>query len=547
MSQHIRLLPACFSIVAALTLSACDNSSRMSSSTPGQLPEPKLENVVVVSNEITTNLEGPIPPQCYTKTEGQHNPCYTCHQVYDRTENAYRQNLLDDGGLQGDYMFSDVGETNHWKNLFVDRTQWIDSVSDATIDAYISQDNYSQLTERLAQTGWQGFTPDLDNFADSAAAFDEQGFAKDGSYWIAFNYKPFPGTFWPTNGSTDDVIIRLPKEFRERQGNVDRNMYFLNLSLLEMSIKDLPEISIPKTNETALDVDLNGDGQLSENVSTMIKRSYYLGDASEIAVIEQQYPLGTEFMHSVRYVGSNIQGDIFIPKRMKELRYMKKIRTMSKQEFRNRYARERKEKFLGEIPNYVNLGDRGIDNGMGWLVQGFIEDQEGALRPQSYEENLFCMGCHAAIGTTVDQTFAFGRKVTGESGWGYINLKGMPDAKNLNEEGGEILNYLKRNGGGNEFRENDEMLARWYNEDHTVNEEAVKQADVYELLKPSRERALKLNKAYTHIVRHQSFIYGRDATWTPALNVYTDIDQSIAPLGQKFRFYGWDIRLDWSH
>ena len=121
------------------------------------------------------------------------------------------------------------------------------------------------------------------------------------------------------------------------------------------------------------------------------------------------------------------------------------------------------------------------------------------------------MGCHAAIGTTIDQTFSFPRKVTGRDGWGYINLKGMVDAPNKGQTEGEILQYLRLNGGGNEFRENDEMTAKWYNSDGSLNEEKVKRADVYELITPTAERAMELNKAYTYIVRHQSYSKGRDA------------------------------------
>ena len=93
----------------------------------------------------------------------------------------------------------------------------------------------------------------------------------------------------------------------------------------------------------------------------------------------------------------------------------------------------------------------------------------------------------------------------------------MPDAANISEPGGEIRNYLKRAGGGSEFRENPEMVDKWYRADGSLNEEAIANADVYTLITPSRERALKLNKAYTHIVRHQSYIHGRDASGIPLL------------------------------
>ena len=37
------------------------------------------------------------------------------------------------------------------------------------------------------------------------------------------------------------------------------------------------------------------------------------------------------------------------------------------------------------------------------------------------------------------------------------------------------LQYLRLNGGGNEFRENDEMFSKWYKADGSLNEEKVKQ------------------------------------------------------------------------
>jgi len=78
----------------------------------------------------TYNPEAVIPPQCYTKTEGQHNPCYVCHQSYD---DKLRPNQMGDGQLQGSYDFSDIGLSNSWGNLFVDRTEQIAQIPDDTI------------------------------------------------------------------------------------------------------------------------------------------------------------------------------------------------------------------------------------------------------------------------------------------------------------------------------------------------------------------------------------------------------------------------------
>jgi len=122
----------------------------------------------------------------------------------------------------------------------------------------------------------------------------------------------------------------------------------------------------------------------------------------------------------------------------------------------------------------------------------------------------------------------------------------MPDAPSIGETEGEILTYLRRVGGGGEFRSNPEMFSRWFNEDLTVNETAVRNArDVYELITPSRSRALQLNKAYKTIVDEQSFLHGRDAIVEPPQNVYREIDNATAPTLPADLFFAWDIRLDW--
>ncbi|SNC66438.1 hypothetical protein SAMN04487881_1607 [Marinobacter sp. es.048] len=500
-----------------------------------------------IAADTLYNREAVIPPQCYTKTEGVNNPCYTCHQTYSDTK---RPNSMADGFLQGDYNFSDLGVHNHWSNLFVDRRDEIAEISNDEIEDYVEEDNYSGFIERLQEDeNWSGPVPAIEDLAEGAAAFDDYGLARDGSGWVAFNYKPLPSTFWPTNGSTDDVIIRLPEAFRmascgDDANEFSRDVYFTNLALLEMAMKDLSNISTPPIDENSVCADLNSDGVLSE-VTSIAARPKYVGAASGQKVEQMSYPEGTQFIHTVRYIG--FDGDDIVPsKRMKEVRYMKKVKHYSVAELASLYGNERQEKIDGNLPVYSDHGDKGLNNGMGWEVLGFIEDGDGELRKQTYQEQMFCMGCHGTIGTTVDQTFAFPRKVTGAGGWGYIDLKGMIDAPNRGEKKGEILQYLERVGGGNEFRENPEMNARWFNEDGSVKTAEVVAADVYTLITPSRERALALNKAYKVIVDEQSFVYGRDATVVPAKNVFRDVDPEKAPpLEAGSRVNHWDIRLDW--
>lgn len=532
----------------ALFLTGCEDDDLPSVVVPeGDIPQEDASDRPQIAEDTLYNREAVIPPQCYTKTEGENNPCYTCHQTYSDPK---RPNSMADGFLQGDYDFSDLGVHNHWTNLFVDRRDEIAEISDGEIRSYINTDNYADFIERLEEDeSWSGPVPAIANLAEGADAFDEHGLARDGSGWIAFNYKPLPSTFWPTNGATDDVIIRLPKAFRTAScggnaGEFSRDVYFSNLALVEMAIKDLPSVTTPPINENNVCADLNRDGLMGE-VTRISAQNSYVGAAAGRSLEHMAYPEGTQFLHTVRYVA--FEDDKVVPsRRMKEVRYMKKVKHYSAPELASLYGNERQEKIDGNLPVYSDHGDKGLNNGMGWEVLGFIEDADGELRKQTYQEQMFCMGCHGTIGTTIDQTFAFPRKVTGAQGWGYIDLKGMKDAPNLNEEVGEILQYLERVGGGNEFRENPEMQARWFNDDGSVKVSKVKAADVHTLITPSRERALALNKAYKVIVDEQSYVYGRDATIVPAENVYRDVDPEEAPpLQAQKRVNEWDIRLNW--
>jgi hypothetical protein len=489
------------------------------------------------------NREAIVPPQCYTRTEAFFNPCFTCHQ--DAIEG--RENVMNDRDLQEAYSFSELGTRNHWQNLFEDRRERVAAISEEAILAYISHDNSSELPERLRAANFSGWIPDLAALHAGPAAVDDAGFARDGSHWVAFNYKPFPSTFWPTNGSTDDVFIRLPEKFRTtRDGAYSRYVYQANLAILEALIKGAPEIGCPPLDEAAAGCDLDGDGQLTR-IERITATTAYVGAAQDEFADTHLYPAGTEFLHTVRYLGIGPAGEIVPSARLKEVRYMRKWRGYSKPMYARRYQLEGFEKEAGNLPGYQNLGPWGLDNGNGWSIQGFIEDRHGRLRANTFEETLFCMGCHNSIGATVDKTFSFARKVDGGAGWGYINLRGMPDAPTVGETRGEIEVYLERAGGGSEFRHNEEMAARWFKPDGTLDHEKVRQAtDVYALITPSRERALALNKAYKTIVEDQDFIFGRDAVVAPPANVYDRIDNETSPTLPAERIFSWNIMLDWA-
>lgn len=502
------------------------------------------------SSQTLVNREAVVTSMCYTKHDEKHNPCYVCHQ--DKIPDG-RANKMDDGELQNEYLFSDFGMTNHWTNLFKERSGDVANISDETIDAYVNTQNYTNLKKLLDDNNFTGYIPDLENYHLGAEAFNSDGFAKDGSGWVAFNYKPLPSTFWPVNGSTDDVLIRLHKDFRKSaEGNLSVTAYKFNLAIVEAAIKNLKTITVDSLDENAVNVDLNGDGNLSV-VERINRPEYYVGKASYMKVETFLYPRYTEFLHTVRYVGSKEDGDIYNAPRMKELRYMIKNNAyqdetypMTKENLAILYDAEWEEKYQGNEPSYSSLGEKGLNNAMGWWVQGFIEDADGHLRPQNYEETFFCMGCHTTIGSTIDQVFSFSRKVDGAGGWGYIDLRKMIDVPNIGESEGEILTYFKRVGGGNEFRIENDVHSKFY-VDGLLDENKVKSvSSIYELITPTRASALQMNKAYKVLVESQDFIHGRDGNTKAVQNVYSEITAETPTLPPEKK-YDWDIRLDWSN
>lgn len=531
-----------------LSLTACtDQSGEINQLQEHSISHQSIPAIEYLKKNEIYNSEAVIPPQCYTKTESIHNPCYVCHQTYSNTENDNaRPNMMSDGELQGQYDFSDAGLKNSWRNLFVDRRTLIEKISNEEIITWVETDNYQSFIEKLASnTKWKGEVPKLDNLAYPKKAFDMNGLALDGSHWVAFNYKPFPSTFWPTNGSTGDVMIRLSKEFRELNGEFSKDVYFSNLALLEIALKDLEQVSVINTSEKTVRVDLDKDDVLSNSINKIKRRNHYVGDASNIKLAHMLYPKNTEFLHTVRYIGLDQDNKPYNAPRMKEVRYMKKIQFKNRASLSTAYYREEKEKDEEKLPTTIQIGDRGIDNGFGWIINGYIEDKNGELRQQHEQELAYCNGCHKTVGSTFDQTFSFARKLEGKNGWGYIDLTKITDTPNNGQTAGEYLTYMERINGGDEFRQNGEMKKRWFDSDGRINKEKITAAtSIYELIMPSPSRAIRLNKAYKTIVDQQSYIFGRDANISPNDNVLLNINTAQMPLKENRR-YKWDMRLDW--
>jgi hypothetical protein len=495
------------------------------------------------------NREATVPAQCYTKTEGRHNPCWVCH-----TE-RHDLNSLGDLDLQVEYAFSPTATKNHWTNLFADRSAVIADIPDAAALEWVRTDNYGPLKAALEhRLDFPGYRPDL----DFERGFDERGFARDGSGWRAIRYKPLPGSFWPSNGSTDDVFIRLPAAFRQLDGRPSREVYAANLAILEASFASAPDdaaddVTWPTEpiDEREARADLDRNGTLEPGIRTLRGLpARYFGDARSLVVRRAIYPKGTEFLHSVRYLDPD--APTMMAKRMKELRYSRKTAEPETSEILRAYEREADEKVKsGALPMFSGSAETGLYNDFGWMLQGYIEDERGRLRLQTYEEHFACMGCHSATGVTLDQTFAFPRKVPGGDGFRVQDLRGMIDAPQLGHRKPETLVYFERTGGGDEFRENGELTERFFASGRIDAHELQRAArggdrDLASLLFPSRERALLLDKAYMALVREQTFERGRDALARPAQNVHAEVTDASTGLEPARRTYAdGALRLDW--
>jgi hypothetical protein len=246
---------------------------------------------------------------------------------------------------------------------------------------------------------------DADGFVRSDTA--SHGFFQDGAGrwitgWRAVNFMPY-GIFTPMTGSVSGIYIRLPKSFMQREdGGFDLEVYARNLDLVERAIQDR----------------LREDG------------GFYQGAAQAVALERGLYPFGTEFAHPLHYVDVVADGrDLTVSpypgtraRRVKEVRYMYKWKAFHPSQFRPGVKEE-------GAPVYGNDEQGWVDNGVGWYLAGYIEDQSGALRPQNREELTQCIGCHSGIvatefpqftsgtGNTVDSTWALPRKFPGELGW----------------------------------------------------------------------------------------------------------------------------------
>ncbi|MBK8398835.1 MAG: hypothetical protein IPL26_26755 [Leptospiraceae bacterium] len=501
-----------------------------------------IQNISKENNIEYTQIKNStayIPPMCYTNTVDKsgitHNPCYACHTV------GQKPNFINDSDLQTHYEFPEQGKINPWKNLFKNTN--FNSISDLEIQKYIEEDNYKNKNGeiylgKILPQNWGGYRPDC------YFSFDDEGFDKNpqtGEYtgWRAYRYYPFLGTFWATNGSTDDVLIRLPFPFRaDKNKNFNLEIYKTNLAILESVIKQ-ESITTELIDESVSGLDLDGNGKLE--ITNQFKYNWptksieYVGLAKhyqttkEISVAGGLFPVGTEFLHSVRYIDWDTAANTSkLSNRIKELRYAVKKEWYNYSELKDKISREYKDlRFRTEKSPEGFYGDYeyGYDNKTGWTYSGFIEDKNGNLRPQTNEETLFCMGCHSSLGVLADGTFSFKRKLDGSDkslvtyGWGHWSkngISGLPDRitnyQNFGDQK-EYSFYLENNLAGDEFRENEEIKNLFFKKNGTKNSELFEKlrSDISILIHPSKERSISLNKSYKKIVESQSFRFGRDS------------------------------------
>jgi hypothetical protein len=249
------------------------------------------------------------------------------------------------------------------------------------------------------------------------------------------------------------------------------------------------------------------------------------------------FPVGTEFLHSVRYLDVGGDGAVVMAPRMKELRYAKKVKWVAPEALRMGVARETME--LRESATGARKvlweHDRGVSNAQGWVLQGFIEAADGSLRPESYEETAYCAGCHGGIGATTDSTFAFARKLGFESPahgwfhWTQHDLRGIREPRRT-DGAGEYELYLRSSGAVDDFRDNQEAREKFFDQRGHVRVPALARMrrDIAEIALPSATRALELDRAYRAVVAEQSFLRGRDAVLAPVRHAF-----ERAPVGQK--------------
>lgn len=453
--------------VSTVTFIGCGSNDSQDSHTTTSTQTPTQQQSIATPAPMEgefrarTNFKNPyanIPAQCYIETSfGTQNACLFCHsnaaarqKLGNTTPQAGLEPLL--GNLQLEYSFGPADRfsvspnINPWENtLFPEKLDAEIAKLAINTDAwdmqsYIKNDNWQEAYDKKqgekkvsnSQVKGDSFRlfpalnpaalpADTDGFvrtqkSDEAIFSDASGL---NTGWRAVNFMPY-GIFTPHTGSVSGIYIRLDAKFMQSDdGNFSLDIYKQNLELLEQAIQDRIQ---------------NG----AKN---------YVGKASDEPLHKGLFPLKTEFAHPLHYVdvtadGTNSKFPGTRSARVKEIRYMYK--------WQMHYTDEPiiKEE---NAPLYYNEKETWIDNGAGWWMSGFIEDANGALRGQTPEELMQCVGCHSSrysfepaqftsgTGNTIDTVWSFSRKFAGDLGWkemDYLGYKRDTNAKSNETAGG---------------------------------------------------------------------------------------------------------------
>lgn len=393
------------------------------------------------------NEDPAIPVQCWVETGyGTQNACKYCHTNY--LANRGHGNAFPIGEDQLRYSFPNprLNRVN-WPNVLhpqriAERLKAESIASPQPVDPenldYVRADNWRAAYTAARSAGdnsWNNasksghplqlmpalnpdnlYPYDAGNPTDGGrhGYIDDKGFVHDtkNGYtgWRAINFFPY-AIFTPLTGSVSGIYIRLPRQFMTKNGKFSAATYIHNLEQLESNIKNRP---------TGF--------------------SHYIGDARAIPIKPGFYPVGTEFAHPLHYVdlaadgerGTSLDGvigaahsDYEFPgtrsKRVKEIRYLYKWKDVSVDDIGEN------EELAGQVIGKPGQG--WIDNKAGWILAAYIEDRGGALRPQTTEELLQCLGCHSSVGNTIDAVWSFQRKLPGLRGWSEMDY-GAYDSAN---------------------------------------------------------------------------------------------------------------------
>lgn len=497
-----RVMPVVLVSVGAMAFLSLYHANSADAGVSSVLPEPYAVTPLVGDLVPPSHFSNPyaqVPAQCYIETAGStQNACLFCHtngvwQTGMGNNNPQAGAFDDIGNFQREYSFAPYSSSmplatiNRWENtlypekLFAVVAQAGIDVNTWDMQDYLRQDNW--LTAYQARPRQDVFwdaggdspfrlLPAL-NPADLPAHSDgfvrstskSAGYYHDGqgyiTGWRAINFMPY-GIFSPQTGSVSGIYIRLPPHFMKNdQGVFDTAIYTQNLDLLAKAIQD---------RLTAQDAQT------------------YLGSAKHIAVQRGVYPVGTEFAHPLHYVdvdadGSDPRVSRFAgtrSQRVKEVRYMIKWED---------YDPNGHRPPAGAEPTAILGSDTQgwVDNGAGWYLVGFIEDRQGALRPQRREELMQCIGCHSGVreteaptftsgvGNTVDGTWAFPRQLP-QVGWqemnylGYDKTKGatIAEPQNRDEGKGEYRLFLDYVVGANLYGEMPSSIERFLSQEIRV-------------------------------------------------------------------------------